>query len=277
MRNGRGWRRCCRPSRRRPAAGAAGRTRTTGWWSRACSGSCGRGRRGGTFPRTTARTRRWRTGSTAGGAPASWSGCSPRCSPTGTRGAHWTGCCTTWTGRSFGRTSTRRGRPKGATLQDAQAREALGRSRGGLTTKLHVRAEGGGKPVAFVVSPGQRHECRYAAALLDQGAVKRPGRGRPRLRPERVAGDKTSFVNPGLRQPGDNSAGERARRSTDECSAGDERSPASGGRGRGMRPGASYRGCAAGRRRRGPSPTWRSSRRPTGAGRGAGADCRRTE
>ena len=79
---------------------------------------------------------------------------------------------------------------KGATLQDAQAREALGRSRGGLTTKLHVRAEGGGKPVAFVVSPGQRHECRYAEALLDQGAVKRPGRGRPRLRPERVAGDK---------------------------------------------------------------------------------------
>ena len=44
--------------------------------------------------------------------------------------------------------------------------------------------------MAFVVSPGQRHECRYAEALLDQGAVKRPGRGRPRLRPERVAGDK---------------------------------------------------------------------------------------
>ena len=26
--------------------------------------------------------------------------------------------------------------------------------------------------------------------MLDQGAVKRPGRGRPRLRPDRVAGDK---------------------------------------------------------------------------------------
>ena len=28
------------------------------------------------------------------------------------------------------------------------------------------------------------------AALLDRGAVKRPRRGRPRLRPDRVAGDK---------------------------------------------------------------------------------------
>ena len=44
--------------------------------------------------------------------------------------------------------------------------------------------------MAFVVGPGQRHECRYAEALLDAGAVKRSGRGRPRLRPARVAGDK---------------------------------------------------------------------------------------
>jgi transposase len=75
-------------------------------------------------------------------------------------------------------------------VPEAQAREALGRSRGGLSTKLHVRAEGKGNPMAFVVSPGQRHECRYAEALLDQGAVKRPGPGRPRLRPDRVAADK---------------------------------------------------------------------------------------
>ncbi|CAA9295244.1 MAG: Mobile element protein [uncultured Gemmatimonadaceae bacterium] len=29
-----------------------------------------------------------------------------------------------------------------------QAHEALGRSRGGFSTKVHVRAEGGGKPLA---------------------------------------------------------------------------------------------------------------------------------
>lgn len=44
--------------------------------------------------------------------------------------------------------------------------------------------------MAFVASPGQHHECRYAAALLDRGAVQRPGRGRPRRLPKRVAGDK---------------------------------------------------------------------------------------
>ena len=68
-----------------------------------------------------------------------------------------------------------------------------------------MRAEGGGKPMAFVVSPGQHHECRYAEALLDQGAVRRAGRGRPRLRPTRVAGDKGdsySHVRRGLRRRG---------------------------------------------------------------------------
>ncbi len=71
--------------------------------------------------------------------------------------------------------------------QDA---EALGRSRGGFSTKVHVRAEGGGKPLAFVVSGGERHESRYVAALLARGHVRRAGRGRPRGRPKRLVGDK---------------------------------------------------------------------------------------
>ena len=41
-----------------------------------------------------------------------------------------------------------------------------------------------------MVTGGERHEQLALPALLDQGAVKRPGRGRPRLRPQRVAGDK---------------------------------------------------------------------------------------
>jgi hypothetical protein len=32
--------------------------------------------------------------------------------------------------------------------------EALGRSRGGLSTKLHLRTEGGGKPIAIVLTAG---------------------------------------------------------------------------------------------------------------------------
>lgn len=68
--------------------------------------------------------------------------------------------------------------------------EALGRSQGGFSTKVHLRAEGHGKPMTFVFTPGQRHEATAFGPLLAQGAVKRPGRGRPRLRPERVSGDK---------------------------------------------------------------------------------------
>jgi len=41
-----------------------------------------------------------------------------------------------------------------------------------------------------VLTAGQRHEQHALPALLDRGAVKRPGRGRPKLRPARAAGDK---------------------------------------------------------------------------------------
>jgi transposase len=71
-----------------------------------------------------------------------------------------------------------------------QEHEALGRSRGGFSTKVHVRAEGGGKPLAFVLSGGERHESLYVEALLARGRVRRAGRGRPRGRPERLVGDK---------------------------------------------------------------------------------------
>ena len=70
------------------------------------------------------------------------------------------------------------------------AAEGLGRSRGGFTSKFHVRAEGGGKPVAVVVTPGQRHDSMALEPLMERGAVRRAGRGRPRLRPRRVVGDK---------------------------------------------------------------------------------------
>ena len=70
------------------------------------------------------------------------------------------------------------------------ATEALGRSQGGFSTKVHLRAEGGGKLLTFLLTPGQQHEATVFEPLLEQGAVKRPGRGRPRVRPDRVVGDK---------------------------------------------------------------------------------------
>ena len=73
--------------------------------------------------------------------------------------------------------------------------EALGRSRGGFSTKIHVRAEGHGKPVTFYLTGGEQHDSMALPALLDTGAVSRP-RGRPRLRPRRVAGDKAFAGQP---------------------------------------------------------------------------------
>jgi len=70
------------------------------------------------------------------------------------------------------------------------ATEALGRSQGGFSTKVHIRAEGHGKLMTLVLTPGQRHETTAFEQLMAQGAVKRPGPGRPRLRPRRIIGDK---------------------------------------------------------------------------------------
>ena len=53
-----------------------------------------------------------------------------------------------------------------------------------------MRAEGGGKPVAFVLQPGQRHESLVFEALLEQPVGRRRASGRGRRYPNRVAGDK---------------------------------------------------------------------------------------
>jgi transposase len=69
--------------------------------------------------------------------------------------------------------------------------EALGRSRGGLTTKLHLACDGTGRPLSVVLTPGQRHDSTQLGPVLDAIRVPRPGgRGRPRKRPDRLIGDK---------------------------------------------------------------------------------------
>jgi transposase len=44
--------------------------------------------------------------------------------------------------------------------------------------------------MALVVTAGQRHEQTAFRPLMERGAVKRRGRGRPRVRPDRVVGDR---------------------------------------------------------------------------------------
>ncbi|MFD8762092.1 IS5 family transposase [Streptomyces mirabilis] len=66
----------------------------------------------------------------------------------------------------------------------------LGRSRGGLTTKLHLAVEQGQKPMSIVITAGQRGDSPQFEVVLGRIRVPRPGPGRPRTLPERVRADK---------------------------------------------------------------------------------------
>jgi transposase len=73
--------------------------------------------------------------------------------------------------------------------EESQQEQALGTSRGGLGTKIHVLCEGEGRPITFVLTPGQRHESTQVEALLDRVAIGgKPGA--PCRRFDTVAGDR---------------------------------------------------------------------------------------
>jgi transposase len=90
-------------------------------------------------------------------------------------------------------------------VADEPADHGLGRSRGGLTTKLHLSCEQGQKLMSLVVTAGQRGDSPQFTTVLDGIAVPRLRGGRPRTRPDRVLADKayTSKANRGyLRRRG---------------------------------------------------------------------------
>ncbi|MFD0509700.1 IS5 family transposase [Streptomyces aureus] len=66
----------------------------------------------------------------------------------------------------------------------------LGRSRGGLTTKVHLAVEQGQKPLSLIITAGQRGDSPQFQAVLKQIRVPRLGPGRPRNRPDKVRADK---------------------------------------------------------------------------------------
>lgn len=75
-------------------------------------------------------------------------------------------------------------------VQTEPADHGLGRSRGGLTTKTHLACEQGRKPLAMVITAGQRGDSPQFIRVLAKIRVKRVGGGRPRTRPDRVLADK---------------------------------------------------------------------------------------
>src|SRR5206468_5387894 len=61
-----------------------------------------------------------------------------------------------------------------------QNQEALGRSRGGFSTKVHLRTNAKGDPLSFDVTPGEAHEVKGYDALMELHDVD----------PDRLLGDK---------------------------------------------------------------------------------------
>ena len=112
--------------------------------------------------------------------------------------ASWTGWCRR-TRRSCGRISIRRGHPVpgagGARPNDKIAEpadHAIGRSRGGLTTKVHALADAGIRPVALLLSAGQAGDNPRLVPLLE--ALSQSGH-----RPAYLLADK-AYSHPSTRR-----------------------------------------------------------------------------
>jgi hypothetical protein len=67
-------------------------------------------------------------------------------------------------------------------LFDASS-DALGRSRGGFSTKIHLKTDFGGLPIAFHLTGGKASDSRNLETLLDIG---------PDINPRAALGDKSS-------------------------------------------------------------------------------------
>lgn len=79
-----------------------------------------------------------------------------------------------------------------STLQEQKSsaeQEVLGRSRGGLSTKIHFRCEGTFQLITFLLTPGQESDIHFAEELMEIGAIRRSS-GQLRLRPKRLVADK---------------------------------------------------------------------------------------
>jgi transposase len=117
---------------------------------------------------------------TAGAAEACSTICWPRCTDWRMRVGSCGGWRTLWTAAWSAPTSTP---PAPATSPPSRTakgiahlqNEALGTSRGGLSTKLHLRVEGGGKPLVILATPGQRHEVTLARPAAGRGRGQAQG------------------------------------------------------------------------------------------------------
>lgn len=162
-----------------------------------CCGGCGRVRRGGICPSgmgpgrpSTSVSARWETDGT-------WAKLlehvQVRDDAVGT--VEWTVSVDSTVNRAHQHAAgaRKRGDAGGDELEDPErsaARQALGRPRGGLTTKVHLAVDGRGLPLSIVLTAGNVNDFTMFEAVLDAIRVPRTGHGQPRTRPERVLADK---------------------------------------------------------------------------------------
>ncbi|UIX32969.1 IS5 family transposase [Streptomyces sp. GQFP] len=78
----------------------------------------------------------------------------------------------------------------GGAREETNGREALGRSRGGLTSKVRLLSDDRARPLTWQTSPGRRGDSPMFVPVLEALRGGRRGPGRPRTRPDRVRGDK---------------------------------------------------------------------------------------
>ncbi|WP_405786966.1 IS5 family transposase [Streptomyces sp. NBC_00029] len=79
---------------------------------------------------------------------------------------------------------------KGAAGRREPADHALGRTRGGLSTKVHLAADGRARPLAFTVTAGQAGDAPAFETVMALIRVPRTGPGRPRTGPDAVLADR---------------------------------------------------------------------------------------
>lgn len=177
-----------------------GRGGITGRSSMGCYGDCGRVLRGVTCLNVMGgRGRRSMSDSPAGRRTEPGPACLSMPRSGTTPSGRWSGRCRS-APRSTVPISTppgtrKRGRRRGTNWKIRcvwRLGQALGRSRGGLTTKVHLACDGRGLPLAVVVTPGNVNDSTVFDEVLDVLRVPRSGAGRPRRRPDVVIADKAS-------------------------------------------------------------------------------------
>src|SRR4051794_18771130 len=147
--------------------------------------------------------------------PGSWTGWSRWTPP-------WCGCTSTGpppggpaatpppSPPTLRRSPRSRGSARGAWSNDNNSRRqpligepgdhAIGRSRGGLTTKVHALTDGAGRVLVVLLTGGNVHDTTMFTQLMAALRVARTGPGRPRTRPDYLLADKgySSRANRGL-------------------------------------------------------------------------------